>query len=160
MQSATRMDTKLLSKHILPGPVSNPTTLANIIIDFFFLPPIRFLTPLVPDASANVQYLFKKRSSLNTTKRSGPDNIPAWLLKKITDLLAPVVSDTPNCSYSENQLPQSWKFADIVPNPKQTPVYSVNKHLRPFSLTPILSKLDEEFVVDRYICETTCVHKS
>ena len=40
---------------------------------------------------------------------------------------------------------------DDAPIPKQTPVYDVNKHLRPISLTPVLSKLAEDFVVDRYV---------
>ena len=58
-----------------------------------------------------------------------------------------------NCSYSEARLPQYWKEADIAPVSKQTPVYDVNKNLRPISLTPVLSKLAvcEDFVVDRYV---------
>ena len=59
-----------------------------------------------------------------------------------------MVSDILNCSYSEARLPQSWKEADIAPVPKQTPADDVNKHLRPISLTPVLSKLTE---VDRYV---------
>ena len=31
------------------------------------------------------------------------------------------------------------------------PVYDVNKHLRPISLTPVLSKVAEEFVVEQYV---------
>ena len=64
---------------------------------------------------------------------------------------AQLVSDILNCSYSEARLPQSWKEADITPVPKQTPKDDVNKHLRPISLTPVLSKLTEDFVVDRYV---------
>ncbi|KAL9988404.1 hypothetical protein ACROYT_G002842 [Oculina patagonica] len=77
--------------------------------------------------------------------------MPAWLLKENADLLAPVVTDILNCSYKEAKLPHSWKQADITPIPKKIPVQDVNKHLRPISLTPILSKLAEEFIVDRYI---------
>ena len=51
----------------------------------------------------------------------------------------------------EARLPQSWKLANVAPIPKQTPVYDVNKHLRRISLTPVLSKLAEDFVVDRYV---------
>ena len=61
-----------------------------------------------------------------------------------------MVIDVSNCSYSEARLPQSWKEADIVPVLKQAPADDVNKHLRPISLTPFLSKLTEDFVVDRY----------
>ena len=63
-----------------------------------------------------------------------------------------MVTDILNCStYSEARVPQSWKEADVAPVPKQTPVYDVNKRLRPISLTPVHSKLAEDFVVDRYV---------
>ena len=77
--------------------------------------------------------------------------MPAWLLKENGDLLAQVVTDILNFSYLEARLPQSWKLANVVPIPKQTPVYDINKHLRPILLTPVLSKLAEDFVVDRYV---------
>ena len=56
-----------------------------------------------------------------------------------------------NCSYFEACLPPSWKEADVVPVPKQKPIKDVNKHLHPISLTPILSKVAEEFVVEMYV---------
>ena len=62
-----------------------------------------------------------------------------------------MVTDILNRSYLEARLPQSWKHANVAPIPKQTPVYDVNKHLRPSSHTPALSKLAEDFVVDRYV---------
>ncbi|PFX11710.1 G-protein coupled receptor 126 [Stylophora pistillata] len=61
------------------------------------------------------------------------------------------VRDILNSSYLEARLPQSWKLANVAPIPKRTPVYDVNKHLRPISHTPVLSKLTEDFVVDRYV---------
>ena len=59
-----------------------------------------------------------------------------------------MVSDILNCSYSEAT---PVLEAEITPVPKQTPADDVNKHLRPISLTPVLSKLTEDFVVDRYV---------
>ena len=38
-----------------------------------------------------------------------------------------------------------------MPIPKQKPIKDVNKHLRPISLTSILSKVAEEFVVAEYL---------
>ena len=35
--------------------------------------------------------------------------------------------------------------------PKQKPIREVNKRLRPISLTPILSKMSEAYVVDTYV---------
>ena len=42
-------------------------------------------------------------------------------------------------------------MADVVPIPKQKPVTNINKHLRPISLTPTISKLAEDFVVSQHV---------
>ena len=42
-------------------------------------------------------------------------------------------------------------MADVVPVPKQKPVTVFNKHLRPISLTPTISKLAEDFIVAHHI---------
>ena len=99
----------------------------------------------------SVESVRKKLSKLNPCKANGPDNIPGWLLKEHADILAGPVSDILNYSYREGRLPSSWKHADVVPVPKQKPVREVNKHLRPISLTPILSKISEDYVVDTYV---------
>ena len=88
---------------------------------------------------------------LNRSKAHGPDGIPWWVLKETADLLAVPIADILNLSYREGRLPPLWKEADIVPVPKQRPVQDINKHLRPISLTPILSKIAEEYVVDTYV---------
>ena len=134
--------------------------LANII-NKAFLSPMHCFTPL-PAAfpcttSSNypenplvvsIESVRRKLSKLNPCKVNGPDNIPGWLLKDQADILAGPVSDILNYSYREGRLPSSWKHADVVPVPKQKPVREVNKHLRPISLTPILSKTSEDYVVD------------
>ena len=77
--------------------------------------------------------------------------MPVWVLKEKADVLALAVSDILNSSYREGNLPTPWKEANVVPVPKQKPVQDVNKHLRPISLTPVLSKIAEEYVVERYV---------
>ena len=59
--------------------------------------------------------------------------------------------DILNRYYHEGRLPLSWKMANIVPVCKQNPVRDVNKHLRPISLTPTLSKIAEKFIVELYM---------
>ena len=98
-----------------------------------------------------VDSVFKYLASLNPTKATGPDNIPSWFLKENADLLAPVVTDVLNSSFKECCVPPSWKQATVVPIPKEKPVYESNKHLRPILLTPILSKLVEQLVVDLFV---------
>ena len=136
----------------LYGP-SDDITLANII-NKAFLSPMRSFTPLpadyltLPTTSATQQpalvvsneLVYKKLVKLNRSKAHGPDDIPGWLLKENADLLAAPIADILNSSYREGRLPPSWKEADIVLVPKQRPVQDINKHLRPISLTPNLSK--------------------
>ena len=44
-------------------------------------------------------------------------------------------------------VPPAWKQADVLPLPKTAQVTSLSKDLRPISLTPVLSKVLESFVV-------------
>ncbi len=67
------------------------------------------------------------------------------------EILAPSVSDLLNSSYKQKRLPSCWKQANITPIPKEKHVKDISKQLRPISLTPVLSKLAEEFVVEKYI---------
>ena len=157
MQSAKHTDLTSALKHIDSGPDSSRTALANVINNAF-LTPMNIFTPLDPGNSVAAQHtdtpmvtefcVLKKRIVLNPTKASGPDSVPAWLFNGNEDLLVPLVTDFLNCSYLEDRLPQSWKQANVAPIPKQTPVYDINKHLRPISLTPVLSKLAEDFVIE------------
>ena len=66
-------------------------------------------------------------------------------------LLASNIMDIMNTSFREGRLPSSWKDADIVPGPKQRPIQDVNKHLRPICLTPILSKIAEDYFVHDFV---------
>ena len=101
--------------------------------------------------TVTTESVFEKLSKLNLNKVHGPDGIPSWLLKENADLSAGPVTDILNCSYREGGLPQAWKEADIVAIPK-----SIYNHLRPISLTPVLSKLAEDFVVHGYLLDTSC----
>ena len=97
--------------------------------------------------------VFKTLTELNQSKAGGPDGIPSWILKENADILATTVADIINTSYNEGRLPFSWKFANIIPIPKAKPLREVNKDLRPISLTPVLSKVAEDYVVN--LCQTS-----
>ena len=95
--------------------------------------------------------VFQKLLKLNPKKAHGPDGIPSWLLKENADLLAGPIADILNSSYQE-YLPPVWKRADVVSIPKEKPILQdINRQLRHISLTSILSKLAEEFVVMTYV---------
>ena len=159
---------KSIQHHLEGVSDLSPIDLANHVNTAFLAPTVSF-EPLtynpfrdssVPslDNSASNEVpvasefsVFQKLSTLNSTKAQGPDGIPGWLLKDNADLLTEPVTEILNSSYFENCLPSSWKEADVVPVPKETPVKDLNKHLRPISLTPILSKIAEDYVVEEYV---------
>ena len=164
MSSAVRDSEELMRslQHISEESLS-ALDLANLINDTF-LSPMQDFTPLSAESfqlsqdhsteqpfvvSTHAVYL--QLVSINPRKASGPDGIPAWLLKENADLLSDTISDIINSSFAERRLPPSWKSADTLPIPKQKPIKDVNKHLRPISLTSILSKVAEEFVVAEYL---------
>ena len=86
-------------------------------------------SPLHPEASVDVHHtnpptvteycVLKKLTVLNPAKASGPDSVPAWLLKENADVLSPMVTDILNYQFSEARLPQSWKEADVSPFPRR-----------------------------------------
>ena len=86
-------------------------------------------------------------SKLNPRKAAGPDGIPSRVLKEYADIIAQPVTSILNSSFAEQQLPPSWKQADVVPIPNQV----IDKHLRLISLTSIISKLAEDFVVSALV---------
>ena len=56
-----------------------------------------------------------------------------------------------NASYHEQIFPTTWKKADVSPLPKKKPVDTLEKDLRPISLTLCISKVAEEFIVEGYV---------
>ena len=86
--------------------------------------------------------MFEKLALLNTRKASDPDNVPACLLEEKALILALVVTDI------STQHIRRHGF-QVLGN-RLTKSNDINKHLRPISLTPILSNLAEEFVVDQH----------
>ena len=92
---------------------------------------------------------FVKLNSLNSNKSPGADQIPPWLLKHFAEILAYPVSLLLNCSFRAEKLPMQWKKANISPLPKVNQVTDLHKHLRPISLTSVISKVAEDFVLER-----------
>lgn len=100
---------------------------------------------------ADTDSVLKKLKNLNPSTAQGPDGIGTWILREYSEVLALPITHQLNASYEEQKLPRAWKQADITPIPKEKPVSNISKHLRPISLTPALSKLAEDFVVEKHI---------
>ena len=88
---------------------------------------------------------------LNPRKACGTERTPSWLVKEYCDLMAHPITEILNASYAAQRLPTIWKMADVTPLPKKKPVVNIQKEFRPISLTPCISKVAEEFVVDGFV---------
>ena len=60
----------------------------------------------------------QKLSKLCVHKAVGPDNIPNWILKDFSYILAAPIAAIYNSSVSQIYVPPSWKQAEILPIPK------------------------------------------
>ena len=96
--------------------------------------------------------VYSKLAKINPYKASGPDNIPAPILKEFSVELSKPVARVFNVSLSEGVTPTAWKKSEIIPITKIQPV-SEEGDLRPISLTPCLSKVLEDFVVNWIISD-------
>ena len=90
--------------------------------------------------------------NVKTNKSTGPDNIPAWVLKEHADCLAASIF---NCSLREGVLPTVWKSANITSLPKTKPLMSVKTDIRPISITPIAAKVFESIIM-KYVDDIVC----
>ena len=80
----------------------------------------------LPDAyciSVDVTLLALQR--VKTNKSTGPDNIPASVLKDHANILAAPLTAIFNSSLREGVLPNEWKMANVIPLPKTKPMISV-----------------------------------
>ena len=88
-------------------------------------------------------------SKISAFRAGGPNNLPNWVLKEFSNILAPALTEVLNQSFRESKVPRIWKLADVPPRPKSASIEDFNKDLRPISLTSTLSKVAEGCVIDR-----------
>ncbi len=84
-------------------------------------------------------------SSLKIDKATGPDEIPAILLKECSNEIAPSLTALFNMSLSLGKVPQEWKEANVIPVPKKGDLHLVTNY-RPISLLSLISKTLEKVV--------------
>ena len=84
-------------------------------------------------------------SKLKTNKATGPDQIPAIVLKKCAHELSPVLTKLFQTSHSLGVFPSSWKIANIFPIPKKGSRKDPNNY-RPIALLSVISKVMEKYI--------------
>ncbi|CAB4022803.1 Hypothetical predicted protein, partial [Paramuricea clavata] len=76
---------------------------------------------------------------------SGPDELPHWFWNTYAYDIAPVITIIFNSSFKLGIVPDSWKLANLLPVPKESPLTESNQ-LRPISLTNIIVRLFERAI--------------
>ena len=132
-------------------------SLANKINDFFISLTDHFTLPSPGAPLLSVPHnllvsekeVYRSLFSLQVSKAVGPDNIPNRLLKEFALELAPIIRDIYNQSLREGCIPTLLKSSIVTPIPKVTPPSTIEKDLRPISLTRTVSKVMEGFTCSR-----------
>ena len=102
----------------------------------------------VPDKYlVRIDEMENRLASIKTNKSTGPDGIPAWILRDLCTVLAKPLTAIANASILEGKVASSWKFANVTPLPKVPTPRDVTKDFRPISITSIPGKAVEYFPV-------------
>ena len=101
--------------------------------------------PTLPDLKIDKNGVELLLRGLNPSKASGPDEIPARMLKMLSTEIAPVLAAIYNQSLDTGYLPEEWTSAWITPVFKKG-ARSDPANYRPVSLTSIACKLLEHCI--------------
>ena len=92
--------------------------------------------------------------SLDDNKATGPDSIPAKLLRCCALAICSSLCDLFNLSLKCGKIPAAWKYSNVVPIPKTELLKEVCNY-RPISLLSIVSKVFERCVYNRLIAHVS-----
>ncbi|PFX21803.1 hypothetical protein AWC38_SpisGene13711 [Stylophora pistillata] len=83
-----------------------------------------------PPPVPNVVQVNAMLKHVNLRKATGVDGVPAWLLKRFHEVLAPVVHDTICASIVQSKYPTTYKHTLVSPLPKVDNATDINNDLR------------------------------
>ena len=122
---------------------------ADISTDSDYSAPRPKLTALDRQGHITEMTVFRMLDTLHPTA-TGLDRIPAWFLRLGAPIFAAPLARLFDQSLTTGVVPHQWKTAVISPIPKTaTPTQASD--FRPISITPVLSRTLERFVVREYI---------
>ena len=99
----------------------------------------------MPEIYIHVNGVAKLLRGIKAHKATGPDAIPARLLKEAADQMAPLLTTIYRASLQQATVPEKWKKANVVPIFKKGD-HSAASNYRPVSLTSIASKVMEHII--------------
>ena len=100
----------------------------------------------MPPLDIGANGIIKQLKNLNQNKATGPDELPARVLKETAEQIAPIITHIFQQSYNTGKLPNDWLQAPVTPIHKKS-LKSDPANYRPISLTCILCKVMEHIIV-------------
>ena len=101
--------------------------------------------PQIPSLDISTNGITKLLQRLDTNKSTGPDQIPALILKSCAPTLAPILQVIFTQSLNTATVPDDWLCANVTPLFK-TGDRTDPTNYRPISLTSIVSKIFEHII--------------
>jgi hypothetical protein len=112
--------------------------------------PIPKLSPSVysdiPFLEIGIDGVVKQLKNINQNKATGPDELPARVLKEAAAEITPIITHIFQQSYNTSKLPDDWLQALVTPIHKKS-LKSDPANYRPISLTCILCKVMEHIIL-------------
>ncbi|XP_049886813.1 uncharacterized protein LOC126381362 [Pectinophora gossypiella] len=96
----------------------------------------------MPEVTIHLREVRKALCSLDVNKASGPDGIPARVLRLCAPELSPVLTRLYRLSLEQRTVPKSWKLANVQPVPKKGSRADPANY-RPIAITSIICKVME-----------------
>jgi len=107
------------------------------------IPPVSLRTDCtMAEVRIHQKEILKILRSLDVNKASGPDGIPAIVLRRCAPELSPPLTRLYRLSLETGIVPKSWKLAHVQPVPKKGSRADPNNY-RPIAITSILCKVME-----------------
>ena len=110
----------------------------------------------ISDVQLSVEEVELCLAGLDSSKASGPDGIPAHILKQCSKEIAPSLCALFNHSLRTGRFPAEWKNADVTPVHKKDRKEPAGNY-RPISLLSIVSKVMERCVCNRFYAHVSCL---
>ena len=104
----------------------------------------------MPEIKVTILGTEKLLKNLDPTKATGPDQIPARILKQFAAEFAPHLTTIFNTSITKGEVPTDWRLANVIPIFKKGKKYLASNY-RPVSLTCICYKLLKHIVVSNIL---------